>query len=331
MYKTLKLLLTHTGTPEYHWLEYDIYETTLSQDWAYALHHDYLNDPDVIMDKNFCLHAWGKMAPRSLEWICGELNFHIEKVNLYLTQNNIDHYVDMFFDPNTVDQQQLNDIHRHFEMLNGHHHKLYQQIHDGPPSLLFSINQFNHFCHEMEGILWSRDAMHNDDRFGSMIVCLYPNVKHDIKEEYLNEFKMENYSAGDIRMHFPQTGKQFIEAFHSQDENVPMDDIQPIKLLSGEFDLVFHDVDVDWDGFKKWLVEKGVDQNDKRNALGYAILGKWKIPKGKEFFYKRYIKMFNNIQTVQLLDEKNKIVISHEFDPTWQEQYGWQVNEYYKK
>lgn len=330
MYKTLKLLLTHTDTPEHFWLEYDIFDNKLSQDWAYELHHDCLNNPDIVMDKNFCLHAWGKMAPRNLEWLCKELNFHIEKVNLYLKENNIDYYVDMVFDPATVDQEQLNKIHRHFEVLHGFHHGFREQLKGGPPSIFFSINQFNHFCHEMEGILWSRNSS-NDDRQGSMIICLYPNDKKEIKEEHLKEFKMKNYIAGDIRMHFPQTGKQFIEAFHSQDENVPMDDIQPIKYYNGEFDLVFHDVDVDWDGFREWLKEKGIDENDKRNALGYATLGRWRIPEGKDDFYRRYVKMFNNIQTIQLLDEEDKLMVSHEFDPTWSQQYYWQINEYYKK
>lgn len=328
MYKTLRVMLTHTDTHEEFWIEYDIFENSLSQKWAKSLHEDYINDDNVILDKNFCLHGWSDMHTRNLEWLCNELNWHIDKVNEYLSVTDIDHSVDMKFDSDTVDQKQLNEIHRHFEVLMGHHETPNPIFQNAPKGIRFSINQFNHFCHEMEGLLWSRNKDASNS-IGSIIVCLYPNVKHDIELEHLSQFKMQGYRAGDVRLHYPQTGKQFIEAYLSGDTNVPMEDIQPIKYVSGEFDLVFHDIDVDWEGFRNWLKDLGVNQNDPTNALGYAIIARWRIPEDHQWWYRKYIQMFNNVQRFELLDENNKLLASRDWPNTWQQQYYWQLKQSY--
>lgn len=327
MYKTLRVLLTHADTQEQFWLEYDIFDTALSQKWAKSLHEDYINDNNVILDKNFCLHGWSKMHTRDLEWLCKEMNWHIDKVDKYLSANNINHTVGMKFDANTVNQEQLNEIHRHFEVLQGHHETPNPIAQNSPKGIQFSINQFNHFCHEMEGLLWARNV---NSSSGSIIVCLYPNVKHNIQPEHLSQFQMEAYKTGDVRLHYPQTGKQFIEAYLSGDTNVPAEDMQPIKYVSGEFDLVFHDIKIDWDGFRTWLKQQGVDENDPANALGYAIIARWRIPKDKEYYYKEYVKMFNNVARFELLDHNNKLIAERDWPYTWEQQYGWQIEQHYK-
>ena len=93
--------------------------------------------------------------------------------------------------------------------------------------------------------------------------------------------------------------------------------------------MVFHDIDVDWEGFRNWLKDLGVNQNDSANALGYAIIARWRIPKDHQWWYRRYIQMFNNVQRFELLDENNKLLASRDWPSTWQQQYYWQLKQSY--
>ena len=315
MYSTLEVYLNNTQNPKKEtMIGYTIKNNHLGQAWASALHRDYLDNPNIRMEKSFCLHGWSETNTKDKTWLCNELNWHIDRVEEYFEANNIDYAVDMLFDPDTVNQDQLNDIHRHFEVIQGHYHEPSDIWKTSTEAFRFSVNQFNHFCHELEGCLYREKS---SNRTGSMIVCLYPNVKHDITLEQLESFELKDYRIGDVRLHYPQTGKQFIEAYLSGDTNVPADEIQPIRYVSGEFDLVFHDSVVDWNGFETWLEERGVDRNDPTNALGYAIVATGTIPDN--------ILDYNNITEIKLYhilnDEPEVQLAGKQFNETWEDQY----------
>ena len=324
MYSNLNIVIAkEDGTSKT--LKYSIKNTALAQAWARALHEDYLTNDDVVMAKEFFLHAWGANNPRSKSWLCNELNYHIDRVNEYFNDNNIDYNVDMKFSAIAVNQSQLNDIHRHFELIQGHYKETTDIWNNANDAFRWSVNQFNHMCHELEGHLVLEE--YGQSNTGTMIVCLYPNNKHPITEQQLSEFEMKNYKKGDVRLHYPQTGRQFIEAYLHSDENVSMDEIEPIKYISGEFDLIFHDINVDWDGFKTWLDDNNVDQSNPHNALGYATVAHGDIPDD--------IFDYNDITCVQLEREFphigiTKVLAEKTFPYTGIKQYMYQRNNYYK-
>ncbi len=324
MYSNLNIVVAkEDGTSKT--LKYSIKNTALAQAWARALHEDYLTNDDVVMAKEFFLHAWGASNPRSKSWLCNELNYHIDRVNEYFNDNNIDYKVDMKFSAITVNQSQLNDIHRHFELIQGHHKETTDIWNNANDAFRWSVNQFNHMCHELEGHLYLEE--YGQSNTGTMIVCLYPNNKHPITEQQLSEFEMKNYKKGDVRLHYPQTGRQFIEAYLHSDENVPMDEIEPIKYISGEFDLMFHDINVDWDGFKTWLEDNNVDQSNPQNALGYATVAHGDIPDD--------IFDYSDITCVQLEREwphigVTRVLAEKTFPHTGIKQYMYQRDKYYK-
>ena len=316
---TVRVRNTESG--DYHDLAYDIQDQPLPQAWARALHLDYLSDPNIVMAKSFCLHGWGDSNTKTKAWLCSELNWHIERVNNYFCNHDVDYSVDMQFDPATVDQAQLNEIHRHFEVIQGHHDAKSDIWESATEAFKFSVNQFNHFCHELEGHIY-REAQPGTT--GTMIVCLYPNVKHDITTEQLQAFSMSDYTTGDVRLHYAQTGRQPIEVFLAQDSNVPLADIEPIKYVTGEFDLLFHDSQVNWPAFRQWCRKSGIDIDDPTNALGYATVARCDaVPQN--------IQEYTDIQSVTLYIRDNldtpgeygeeRLCISREFPDTWETQY----------
>ena len=321
MYSKMKIGVRNPQTGKSCDLDYLLTDQALPQAWARALHLDYLSDTNTSMYKTFCLHGWGDANTKTREWLSTELNWHIDRVNEYFKRNRIDYSVDMQFDPDTVNQAQLNEIHRHFELIQGHHNDKSDIWETSTPAFKFSVNQFNHFCHELEGHIY-REAQPGTT--GTMIACLYPNVKHDITLEQLKSFSMTDYTSGDVRLHYAQTGRQPIEVFMAQDTQVTLDDIEPIKYVTGEFDLVFHDSTVDWSAFNAWCTESGIDVDDPTNALGYAVVAHCDhVPDDiQEYTDIHSVTLYirDNLPTFNEYSEE-RLCITREFPGTWETQY----------
>ena len=317
-YESLIVIVTKDKGQCKKTIRYKIRDTDLAQSWARALHEDYLVDEDVMMAKTFCLHGWGDSNVRTKAWLCDELTWHIARVNEYLDDNGIDYRVNMQFHADTVDQTQLNTIHRHFELL-----KARDDWATADGAYKWSVNQFNHMCHELEGHLY-REAT-PEPNTGTMIVCLYPNKKHKLTESQLSEFRMENYKPGDVRLHYAQTGRQYIESYLAGDTALPVEEIQPLSYLTGEFDMMFHSIDVDWQGFRDWLTANNVDINDPNNALGYATVATCDPPDD--------IFEYNDISFIGLVGRTPegtlKRVARKLFHYTSEHQYYWERTRWY--
>ena len=174
----LKVTLRKTDDDSYvRDLYFDIKDNSIAQKWANALYIDYLtSETQHAIEKQFMLHGWvypNTSNARTIPFMCEELNFHIATVNKYAENNGIDYFIDMYFDPNTLTQDQLNDIHHHFEILIGQiwdvsdYYSKFDEAHQ------WSINNFNWLCHELESQLRGAKAAAANRSSGSIVVCIY--------------------------------------------------------------------------------------------------------------------------------------------------------------
>lgn len=280
----LKVTLRNTTDNSYvRDLYFDIRDTGIAQKWANALYTDYLTSrTQHAIEKQFMLHGWvypNTSNTRTVPFMCEELNFHIAAVNEYAANNNIDYFIDMHFDPDTLTQDQLNDIHHHFEILIGqiwnvsNYYPMFDEAHQ------WSINNFNWLCHEIESQLRGVKAAADDRSSSSVVVCMNPIVRHEmsLEEGDWDHFEMRDLEFGQVRMHYAQTGKTHREAFHDNDDTIYDSNISGIRYISGEFDVHLNikpssgRADTDWYAFREWLIEKGADLNDKSLALGWCV------------------------------------------------------------
>jgi hypothetical protein len=330
-YKTLKITFNNTETKQTKNVFWDIRQFSLAQKWAAALEADYLNT-GAVLEKQFMLHGWvypTSSNRRTIQFMCDELNFHIDQVNNYALENDIDYYIDMFFTEETLDQEQLNKIHHHFEILIGQTWNMSEWYEQFDAAHQFSINNFNWLCHEIESQLRGLDAYNNNRSSSSLVFCMKPIKRHELVEadgDYDN-FEMRDLEFGQIRMHYAQTGKTHREAWHDNDEDIYDDNISGIRYLSGEFDIHLNTKSTgeDWNAFQTWCMEKQIDVNDKTLSLGQCCFGD--LNKSLSGFADNNLGtmqelwQYDDIQTITLYNE-NGLSSSFSWGYNWNEQYA---------
>jgi len=337
-YKKLKVTLRKTTDKTYvRDLLFDIRDNSLSQKWAKALHEDYLDKrkyPNI--EKQFMLHGWPYLSEtsnqRQVEFMCEELNFHIHVVNEYARKKGIPYKIDMHFDEATLTQEQLNEIHHHFEVLIGqiwnvsNYYPMFDEYHQ------WSINNFNWLCHEIESQLRGLKAYNDDRSSSSIVVCMDPIIRHDMSESEgdYDFFQMEDLIFGQVRMHYAQTGKTHREAYHDNDEDIYDSNISGIRYISGEFDVHLniphpsHSSEKDWASFRQWLRSKDVDLNDKTLALGWCVLADfdrytWGDKTDLEIMQELW--QCDDLVCIELHDHTGMPLVSKKWTYTWQDRY----------
>ena len=330
-YKTLKVTFNNTQTNQTKDVYWDIAQFKLAQKWANALATDYLNT-NASLEKQFMLHGWvypESGNQRSIQYMCDELNFHIDQVNNYALENDIDYYIDMFFTEETLDQDQLNKIHHHFEILIGQIWNVSEWYNQFDEAHQFSINNFNWLCHEIESQLRGLRAYRNDRSSSSVVFCMNPIIRHDLVEaegDY-DHFEMRDLEFGQLRMHYAQTGKTHREAWHDDDEDIYDHNISGIRYLSGEFDINFNtnSKPENWEAFRNWCMEKQIDVNDKTLSLGQCCFGDLNREMSgfgtDDLSTMKELWQYDDIQTISLIDTAD-VVSSSSWDYTWRDQYN---------
>ena len=346
MYCKLNLTMRNLGTNELLDLYFNISPNKFSQKWAEKLHVDFLDNDVSWIQKDFLNHSWDyNLTPNSKtkEWLCKELNWHIEYLdNIFASMDGFYYTINMHFDHNTVDQPQLNEIHRHFELLSLDVENkdlnttwMKQYLPDQKRDAIFnSIWQLNLLCHQIEGRLIPVDKSDKYESWGEkfyprsgLVVCIRPEAKCllDIHDGDYDEFKMEDREFGDVVLHYPQTGKPILQTYTSNDTNIPMDQLSPNKFLSGEFDVAFNTYPhVDWEDYKQWCTTNNVDINDKSNALGHCVLAKMdKTNFGDKAVVDIHdeIQPYSDLYTITLLNEDSDTIASKTYEQSWIDQY----------
>jgi hypothetical protein len=234
---------------------------------------------------------------RNLEYLCSQLNRHIEIVNQRLTGYTItetytpETVVGFDYADHGINHAVMNCLHNHFEVLQGTVGNLSPWYRQADYETKYAIRQLNNICHEMENyILGQRKAA--TDPFWvrpSQITTWINAPRLDLKPKHRLGFSSNGYDRvlGGVYMHWAQIGKTLMEVF--RDEGAPKltdticEAITHLQYYSGEFDVewgndVVYGKDHPWhdntiDLFHEWLIANGRDPNDINLSLGHLPLG----------------------------------------------------------
>ena len=263
----------------------------LAYDWQMALAKE-LNKNSPL-EKNFCWHGWAD-TQRTLIYLCGSLNIHIERLNKNLIGYEPIEYVaaDLVFCDLQINHDIMNKIHNHFEHLQGTVGNLSTYYKAADPQTKYSIRQLNNLCHEIENLCLSlrKKATAPEWQRPSQITTFLNAQRYKLNDRHREGFLTNGYDRkfGHVYMHWAQIGKTLYEVFRDEKgaamTDVMCDAVTHLEYYSGEFDIewgqdVVYGKNNPWhtkemDSFNQWLELNGFNIKDPKLSLGYLEIGK---------------------------------------------------------
>ena len=275
-------------------------DTQLAHDWKVALKDNIR--ANLRLEKNFCFLGFPN-GVRSIRVICVELNQHIDVVNSsnigyripeHFCKDSVMYDLKKFnFDSDTYyfKHDILNQLHNHFEVLQGTVEHVSDYYINANDKVKNSIKHLNYLCHELENqILAKIKSVRNPEWVRPSQITQFDNAPRlHLTDEHRQGFAVNGYDRvfGGVYTHWCQIGKTYFEVF--RDEGAPKltdavcDAITDLQYYSGEFDIewgrdVVRNGENKWhnsqiDRYYEWLEENNKDITDPKLSLGYLPIG----------------------------------------------------------
>lgn len=290
-----------------------IFESPLTKKWGRLLEGVIQND-FIAYVKNFSLV--GNLAEnRPPEQIITEL---VEGVRILKAASWYPEYGKINEDFETLlttyDQDMLNDLHHHFDQLQGQIWNPTNFLAQATGKERFAISKLNLSCHELEAYHDSKEK--KEQGLPHSLYYYYSISGTPVFEGITLEEKMQfsrTVSNGMIYLHYAQTGKTWYEAYCDNDETVPTENITEHRTISGEFSAHIgkpFDFEVD-EGFKDYIKARGRDPEDPDLAIGYCPIGK-----------------INSVNGIDISDYEACQKILQEYDDFYAIEYNGYTNQY---
>jgi hypothetical protein len=338
LYKELYLTFRNTVTNEQQRVRYTIDDHLLGQKWARCCHYDYLLAEKSIVEKNYMLQHWeykpGNPNARDIPALCSEMNRYVTVINEYFdgsADDRVPYVITQYFDPATLDQQILNEIHHHFELLIGQVWSVSEYYKMADWGTKFAIRQLNNLCHEMESL--RRPGLQQSA--GKWAAGIYfpwiPTHRYKFIESDYDHFT-QIQEFGNLCLHYAQLGKTPLEAYAGRDEEVFDDNITGLRYLSGEFDIMFMPdrapelQQANLDRYNKaafdWIRARGQDPESKFTGIGFIPIARFNrsdFPGMTAEQVMLRLFEFDDIVKLELVDGHGDIVIDRTIDYTWRD------------
>jgi hypothetical protein len=262
-------------------LDYDIAtcDHELSQKWIVALKE--LLSNGNILEKNYCWHGWPN-SPRTLEYLCDELNRHTKTINMPHVQSawinaGLEPYIiEEYFTPDAVRfpnvygmgmtedmyakglREELalslalkhgimNSLHNHFEILQGTVEQLSPYYKHADDDAKWAIRQLNNICHEIESLCLSQRKKAFDPEWirPSQITTWLSAPRYNLTATDRELFNINQYDRefGGVYMHWCQIGKTLYEVY--RDEHAPRIDKTTCDAIT-ELQYYSGEFDIEW-------------------------------------------------------------------------------------
>lgn len=262
-------------------LDYTIvpHEHELADKWVIALKE--LLVSGNILEKNYCWHGWPN-SPRTLEYLCDQLNQHIYTINKPITQaawmdKGLEPYViEEHFTPDAVrfpnvygmgmteklyakglkeelalslalKHDIMNRLHNHFEILQGTVEQLSLYYRYAADDAKWAIRQLNLLCHEIESLCLSQRKRMFDPEWirPSQITTWLSAPRYNLTTTDRELFNVNEYDRvfGGVYMHWCQIGKTLYEVW--RDEGSPDIDKTTCDAIT-ELQYFSGEFDIEW-------------------------------------------------------------------------------------
>lgn len=280
-------------------IDYNIvpHEHELADKWIFALKELLVNGN--ILEKNYCWHGWPN-SPRTLEYLCDQLNQHIKTINMpdvqtaWINAGLVPYVIEEHFTPDAVRfpnvyapgmteelyakgyKEELalslalkhgimNRLHNHFEILQGTVEKLSLYYKHASDNAKWAIRQLNNICHELESLCLSQRkyAFDRDWVRPSQITTWLSAPRYQLDTTDRELFNTNEYDRvfGGVYMHWCQIGKTLYEVW--RDEGAPNIDKTTCDAIT-ELQYYSGEFDIEWG---RDITRKNQWHNDEMNKF----------------------------------------------------------------
>jgi hypothetical protein len=345
LYKKFRLTFRNTQTNAQQSIAWNLKDNLLTQKWARCNQFDYLEE-ECIAEKNYMLQHWeydnDNPNARSVSALCNEMNRYVAIINNYFNGSSdvrVNYHITQYFDPVTLDQNILNEIHHHFEVLIGQVWNVSDYFKKADLPTSFAIRQLNNLCHEMESL--RRPKVSDGQSYWNVYIYFpfIPGRRYKFVESDFDHFTRTR-EYGDLLLHYAQLGKTPLEAWQGSDEVIFDENITGLRYLSGEFvisfgpdvpkELQLSSIEKLDQKFFPWLESRGQDPRSKFTGVGTICIGSFdrtlfpgktaeeimlELFKYDDVYRLELLDQFDNILSTKTLDYDWKYVLS-QTDPT---------------
>jgi hypothetical protein len=335
-YKKFRMTFRNSQTGKTQAITWQLKDHLLAQKWARCNRYDYL-ERDFIAEKNYMLQHWeydeSNPNGRHMPALCAEMNRYVDIINAYFdgsSETRVDYHITQYFDPATINQDILNEIHHHFEVLIGQVWNISDYFKKADKPTCFAIRQLNNLCHEMESL---RRRGPRDSKYWDAYIYfpMLPGERYRFVEGDYDHWQRPRV-FGDLQLHYAQLGKTPLEAWGGRDEVIFDDNISGLRYLSGEFIINFSS-DIPWDEqlfhiakndekFFPWLRSRGQDPESKYTGVGHIVIGsfdrdEWPGKSAEDIM----IELFNydDIYRLELFGADDTLLAEATLDYTWRD------------
>lgn len=231
-------------------------------------------------------HIFMSQSPLTIEQMIDQINRTLDSISDYdfISNQHVDYPVyeqpeiserlsiDNFL--NGANNEKMNLIHSYFPKLAGSAERTASYMYAASPEIRIKICRLNLEIHELHTLLQKKDK--NNHGMHLNISWQRSPKNLPILPKTFDDIFSKKISFGDVVLGYPQVGKTYFEAFIEDDNELTDENVEPIKLLSG--DMLLHlstDIGNETvEKFNEWLISKNLNPDDKSLRLGFAILGK---------------------------------------------------------
>ena len=264
----------------------DVADNSLSRKWLSALNN--LLKDNYHLEKNYCFFGFTQ-SQRNAEYLTEQMNRSIAAINTAEIGYQIDDY---FSTANTIqtdldiNHNKLNHLHRYFEDLQGVSGAMSPFYTKADPTTRWHIRQLNLLCHEYESLVLSmRKAIQAPAwQRPSQLMCWLHAPRFVLDEQDYKLFGIEtiNRPLGGVFVGVNKAvGKHHWEVFQDEGRDSRVGELitttlKPQTEAAGDFDIEWanNPGTFPWQikqlaEFKIWLVNNGIDPEDKSLTIGH--------------------------------------------------------------
>ena len=272
----------------------DVTDNSLSRKWLSALNN--IIRGDLHLEKNYCWLGWPNSA-RTAEYIIDQINISISAINsadLGYTINDYFTVANTIRDDLGVNHDQMNQLHRYFEDLQGHSGHMSPYWIKANAVTRWHIRQLNLLCHEYESLVLSmRKIIQAPEwRRPSQLMCWLnaPRFELDIEDHELFGVDSLNRQMGGVYVGVNKAvGKTHWEVFNDEGSNVDQlitTGLRNQTEAAGDFDIEWgRDAGAyPWQikklaEFRKWLLANGFNPEDPSLTIGHPKVAQVNLTK----------------------------------------------------
>lgn len=329
-----------------HEIFIEVSHSSLSEKWLTSLNK--LLADDYHLEKNY---HWIGFQERNLPILCNKINQSLQAIKSYnWTKLGLDQYeiTEHFSMDNTitkgdigpglpggyVDHNMFNNLHRHFEELQGQAGNISKYYHKANKEIRWHIRQLNLLCHEFESCALSARKLKYAPEWlqYTQLFCFLntPTFNLDPTTDY-DAFGLDTLirKLGDVTMGIDKSvGKSHWEVFNDEGD-VTLDETTTIALTSqwqgsGDFDIRWSKTPTNEDvttfekvdNFIKWLKKNGLDPEDPSLTLGHPTVAKVNLLKSFNTDDSKIIQTIinNYLDVYEIKTSDNKLILDYRWD-----------------